>query len=268
MDCGLRDILGVPVRPLTMRETVALATRAIERREPLLFGVVNAAKIVNMRADAELRAAVLAANVIVADGMSVVWAARLLGRPLPERVAGIDLMTELLAEGDRRRWRVFLLGATQEVLDEVRRRVAVQYPKVVIAGSRNGYFAARDDETVAAEIAATRADVLFAAMSSPKKELFLARWQSRMGIPVCHGVGGAFDVLAGVVRRAPRVWQALGCEWLYRLLQEPGRLWKRYLVTNARFTGLVLRAWLASWFGRGLPMPGAPEVGRPAAHKH
>jgi N-acetylglucosaminyldiphosphoundecaprenol N-acetyl-beta-D-mannosaminyltransferase len=189
----------------------------------------------------ELRKSVLSSSVIYADGMSVVWASRLLGRPLPERVTGIDLMHGVLEQGSVRGYRVFCLGAKQEVLDRVVANFEENYPGVTIAGARNGYFSEDDEEAVAIQIRDSRPDVLFVAITSPKKENFMARWSSMMDVPVVHGVGGSFDVVAGLVQRAPESWQRLGLEWLYRVKQEPGRLWKRYLVTNSLFLGLIIR---------------------------
>lgn len=248
-------VLGAPIRAATLEEAVQLCDEAIQSRRRTLIGVVNAAKLVNMRSDAALRKAVLAADVIFADGMSVVWAARRLGHRLPERVAGIDLMTRLMEHSAARGYRCYLLGATQDVLDEVVRR-AQQEHGVRIAGARNGYFDAEEEPSLAREIADSGADILFAAMSSPKKELFLARWADELNCPVLHGVGGAFDVMAGKVKRAPATWQRLGLEWLYRVLQEPGRLWRRYLVTNSAFCWWVGREWLARRLGRGPSVSG------------
>ncbi len=236
------EVLGVPVHAMTMAQAVDLCDLAIERRERLLIGVVNAAKIANMRRSAGLDESVRMADVVLADGMAVVWAARLLGRRLPQRVAGIDLMHALLARGSERGYRVYCLGATQAVLDRVAAEIARLYPGVVLAGHQHGYFARDDEARVANDVAAARPDVLLVAMTSPKKEEFLARWAERMAVPVCHGVGGSFDVMAGKVKRAPRLWQRLGLEWLYRVKQEPGRLWKRYLVTNCVFGWMLLRA--------------------------
>jgi N-acetylglucosaminyldiphosphoundecaprenol N-acetyl-beta-D-mannosaminyltransferase len=185
--------------------------------------------------------------VILADGASVVWASRVLRRPLPERVTGIDLMTRLLESADQHGYRVYCLGATDDVLQDVVRRIEHEHPGARVVGRRNGYFDADQEPLVAEAIANAQPDMLFVAMSSPKKELFMARWSARMGVPVCHGVGGAFDVLAGRVKRAPERWQRLGLEWLYRVIQEPRRMWRRYLVTNTLFCGMVLR----ELFGNG-----------------
>ena len=239
------DVLGVPIDSLSMEAMVARAAHAIDTRGRLLVGVVNAAKLVNMHRQPKLGEAVRVADVILADGMGVVWAARFLGRPLPERVPGIDLMIRLLELADRQHYRVFCLGATQEVLDDVLAQIRRDYPGAVVAGAHHGYFGAEDEPALAERIKASQTDMLFAAMSSPKKEEFLARWSPELGVPLCHGVGGAFDVMAGKVRRAPALWQRMGLEWLYRVLQEPRRLWKRYLVTNTLFGWMVLRQRLA-----------------------
>ena len=223
-----------------MGQTIELCRQAIHARRGLSIAVVNAAKIVNMRRQPLLKEAVLAADLTLADGMSVVWASRILRRSLPERVAGIDLFLELLKLANRQKYSVYLLGAEQAVLDEVIRKINAEYPQVRIAGSRNGYFTDDQSKEVADGVRASQADMIFVAMTPPKKEIFLAKWEQWMNVPVCHGVGGSFDVLAGKVKRAPRLWQLMGVEWLYRVLQEPGRLWKRYLVTNTIFTWMVI----------------------------
>lgn len=233
-------LFGVPVNALTMDDVLLACDNAIAEDRPLSIGVVNAAKIVKMRHDAELRNAVTSCDLVLADGQAVVWASRILRRPLPERVAGIDLFENLLARAARLGHRVYLLGATDDVLASATTEALRRWPSLLIAGSRNGYFPLSDAEQVAAEIRDSRADLLFVGMTSPKKELFLDVWGPTLGVKVSHGVGGSIDVLAGKVSRAPRLWQKLGLEWLYRVKQEPGRLWKRYLVTNFAFVSMLL----------------------------
>jgi N-acetylglucosaminyldiphosphoundecaprenol N-acetyl-beta-D-mannosaminyltransferase len=246
----VQDLFGVPVAALTLDDAVLLVDRAVRTRERLRIGVVNAAKVVNMQRDPALRADVLSSDVVFADGAPIVWSSRLLGRPLPERVAGIDLMSAILRRGGERGYRVYCLGAEEAVLEAAVRRIQSDHPGVFVCGQQHGWFTGQEEPEVAAAIAAARPDVLFVAMTSPRKERFLARWGDRLGLPVCHGVGGSFDVLAGKVRRAPLRWQRLGLEWLYRVLQEPGRLWKRYLVTNALFTALLARELVRRIAGR------------------
>jgi N-acetylglucosaminyldiphosphoundecaprenol N-acetyl-beta-D-mannosaminyltransferase len=233
------DVCGVPLAVITLREVVELVDEVIARKGELRLGVVNAAKLVKMRRDESLRRDVLSCHLVVADGMSVVWAARMLAVPVPERVAGIDLMHAILASGNRRGYRVYCLGSTRDVLQRTVECFGRDYPNVRIVGAHDGYFSAAEEPGLAAAIAAARPDVLFVAMSSPKKEAFLARWGAQLRIPVCHGVGGSFDVVAGVVQRAPMFWQRAGLEWLYRVKQEPRRLWRRYLVTNSLFIHMV-----------------------------
>jgi N-acetylglucosaminyldiphosphoundecaprenol N-acetyl-beta-D-mannosaminyltransferase len=214
--------------------------RAVAEGPAIEVGVVNAAKIVMMRSDRALADAVSGADLLLADGQSVVWASRYLGQPLPARVAGIDLFIALLEAAEREGRSVYLLGATADVLARAVAEVRRRYPGLRVAGSRDGYFADADAEAVAAEIRANAADLLFLGMTSPKKELFCARYGELTGARVIHGVGGSFDVIAGIVGRAPRIWQAIGMEWLYRMLQEPRRLGPRYLKTNTRFVRLTL----------------------------
>jgi N-acetylglucosaminyldiphosphoundecaprenol N-acetyl-beta-D-mannosaminyltransferase len=239
-----QDVLGVPLDALTLGETVQLCMGAVEAGELLEVGVVNAAKIVKMGQDPALREAVLGCDLIVADGQSVVWASRVLRRPLPERVAGIDLFQRLMYMAEQQGRSVYFLGARPEVLEVMVARIRAQHPDLRIAGSHHGYYSAEEAPEIADAIKGSGADLLFLGMTSPKKEVFVATYGKRTGAKVVHGVGGSFDVLAGVVKRAPAVWQRLGCEWLYRAVQEPRRLGRRYLTTNVAFIGLVTREWV------------------------
>lgn len=242
------DVLGVRIHPVTERQVVLHIDETLQRGERLRIGVVNAAKIIAMRSNPLLRDDVLSSDLVLADGMSVVWASRVLGAPLPERVAGIDLMFRMFELADRNHLRLYCLGATEEVSATVAANLARDYPGAVLAGRRNGYFGEAESAEVAAGIAEARPDILLVAMTTPKKENFMGRYDEEMAVPVIHGVGGSFDVYAGKVERAPERWQRLGLEWLYRVKQEPGRLWKRYLVTNTQFGWLVLTALIARLF--------------------
>lgn len=205
---------------------------------------VNAAKIVSSRRHVELQRLIDDCDIVTADGQAVVWASRLLGDPLPARVTGIDLMEELLALAERRGYRVFILGARPQVLALAVGRLRARYPRLAIAGYRDGYFSEEDEAQVAAQIRDARPDLLFVAMCSPRKEYFLGRWNARLDVPFSMGVGGAVDVIAGVTRRAPDPLQRIGLEWAFRLVQEPRRLATRYVTTNSVFVRLILRDWL------------------------
>jgi len=194
-----------------------------------------------MRGDPVLRRIINECGLVSADGQAVVWASRLVGDPLPARVAGIDLMNELFGLAEKRAWRVYILGARQDVLEQAVIEIVRRHPALQIAGYRNGWFADAESEGVAAEIRSVDPDILFVGMSSPRKEYWLGCYGPTLGVPLVMGVGGAIDVVAGVTSRAPRWMQVVGLEWLYRLLQEPRRLGPRYLRTNGRFVALALR---------------------------
>jgi N-acetylglucosaminyldiphosphoundecaprenol N-acetyl-beta-D-mannosaminyltransferase len=259
-------VLGCEIDRLRIGEAVALCQTAVEQHGSLQHMALNAAKIVSLRADSRLRAAVAQSELVTADGQSVVWASRLLRDPLPERVAGIDLMEELFALAERKEYRVYFLGATQDTLGRALERLRERYPELSIAGSHHGYFSETESAELCEEIKATSPDVLFVAMSSPRKEYWLADHGRALGVPVIMGVGGALDVTAGDVRRAPPRLQALGLEWAYRLLQEPRRLLRRYLVSNTRFILLVGRELLRRGV-RGAARRGPPGK-PPSAPRH
>ncbi|AZP15848.1 glycosyltransferase [Streptomyces aquilus] len=238
---GRQTLFGVELDPLTMDQTVERCLEAVRDGRQLEIGVVNAAKLVNMRRDERLAKAVSGCDLVLADGQAVVWAGRVLKAPLPERVAGIDLFLRLLAEAETAGVSVYFLGAKEEVLEEMVRRVAARFPGLKVAGHRNGYFDDSEQAGIADAIAESGAQMLFLGMTSPKKEIFTAAYGERTGARVVHGVGGSFDILAGITKRAPAIWQRWGLEWLYRVLQEPRRLGRRYLTTNAAFLLMTAR---------------------------
>jgi len=233
---------GITLDPVTLPQAVARCTEAIDHGECLRIGMVNAAKVVTMRKNETLRRAVCGCDLVLADGQAVVWASRLLGRPLPERVTGIDLFTELLDRAATRGDRVYFLGARAEVGQAMLAQVRRRHPDLVIAGDRDGYFGPELDGEVADAIKQASPDLLFIGISSPRKELFVQNFGELTGAKVVHGVGGSFDILAGITKRAPAWWQRHGLEWLYRALQEPVRLGRRYVSTNFAFMTLVARA--------------------------
>jgi N-acetylglucosaminyldiphosphoundecaprenol N-acetyl-beta-D-mannosaminyltransferase len=264
MELGPRErtrqaLLGIPIDAFTMEQALQQCTDAMEHKKFLSIGVVNAAKIMTMRRDEWLRQAVSQCHMILADGQSVVWASQLLRMPLPERVAGIDLFQALLEEAAQRNRRVFFLGARPDVLARMLEEIGRRFPGLVVAGSRDGYYRPEDEAKVAAEIRHAEADLLFLGMSSPKKELFLNQWGEATGASVVHGVGGSFDILAGITRRAPDWYQKHGLEWFYRVRQEPLRLGRRYLVTNTSFLALLAREMMRQrLISRAAREPGQP----------
>lgn len=234
-------LFGVPIDLLTMEGTVEACARLVEAGRTAEHVSVNAGKAVMMEDVPGLREIVAACDLVSADGQSVVWAGRLCGLRVPERVAGIDLMARLIALAEERRWPVYFLGARAEVLAAFLERVRAEHPALDIAGFRDGYF--DDDAAVARDIGGSGARILFVGISSPRKETWLAAYRKEMGPLLAIGVGGSFDVWAGVTSRAPLWMQRSGLEWVYRFAQEPRRMWKRYLVGNTRFIALTAREW-------------------------
>ncbi|OIN07911.1 WecB/TagA/CpsF family glycosyltransferase [Oceanisphaera psychrotolerans] len=235
------NVLGCPMDVASMAQTVAAIRDGIRERRFTQHVVVNVAKLVNMRKDAQLRESVESCDIINIDGMGVVLGARIMGHDVPERVAGVDLFHELLAMSAVESFPVFLLGAKDEVVQTVADKVTHQYPGLTITGYHHGYFW-DDEQAVVEQIKDSGARLLFVAITSPRKENFINRWRDQLGVDFVMGVGGTFDVVAGKVTRAPLWMQKYGLEWLYRVIQEPRRMWKRYLVTNSKFAWMLLKA--------------------------
>lgn len=242
------EVLDCPMDVGSMAETVELIRKSVATDGFTQHVVVNVAKLVNMRRDLQLRESVSSCDIINIDGMGVVYGARFLGHSVPDRVAGVDLFYELLMMSAANGFPVFLLGATEEVVLAAATKAQALYPSLKIAGYHHGYF--WDDELAVVErIRLSGAKLLFVAITSPKKENFINRWQDRLGVNFVMGVGGTFDVVAGKVTRAPIWMQNYGLEWLFRVIQEPRRMWRRYLTTNLAFAALLVKAKWRQWAG-------------------
>jgi N-acetylglucosaminyldiphosphoundecaprenol N-acetyl-beta-D-mannosaminyltransferase len=234
-------LFGVEMDALDMPETVAAVARIVEEGPPTQHVAVNAAKAVMMRDDDAIRSIVADAGLVSADGQAVVWASRVLGAELPERVAGIDLFGHLIALAAERGYGVYLLGARQDVVAKTSEILCGRHPALKVSGARDGYFSEEESDEVVLAVRESGADMLFVAMPSPQKEFWVAENLPGLGVSFAMGVGGTFDVIAGVTERAPRWMQRAGLEWFYRFVQEPGRMWRRYLVGNTRFLALDAR---------------------------
>ena len=236
------NFIGVDIDLLSMDDTLLRVRQAMATRARLHHVGMNAAKFVKQRYDPELRADIACSDLVGVDGMGVVFAARLLGIPVPERVAGVDLMQEVMALCARDGYRPYFLGATKQVLERATANIRDQYPSIEIAGAQHGYYAPEEERKVVEAIKNSRADCLFIALPTPRKERFLASYRDVLDVPFIMGVGGSVDVIAQHVKRAPLWMQQSGCEWLFRVMQEPGRMWRRYLTTNIAFTLIVAAA--------------------------
>ena len=232
--------LDVPLHLLTMDQTVAVVMASIRSRKPLHQVSLNVAKLVLLRRNRELADDVMNADLISADGMGIVLAARFFGVAVPERVAGVDLLERVLAVCAEEGYRPYLLGARPDVLARAIQRLSDRFPGLKVAGVHHGYYAPSEENGIVESIRECQPDCLFVGMPTPQKERFMANHHHDLAVPFTMGIGGGIDILAGHVRRAPLLWQRLGLEWLFRLLQEPRRMWRRYLTTNSAFLILLL----------------------------
>lgn len=228
-------ILNTYVNAISMDETIREVEKIIRLKIPTQHVVINAAKINLINEDEKLRKIVNSCPLINADGASIVWAAKKLGIPLKERVAGIDLFLRLVNEASKKGYRIYLFGAKEEVVQKVKKILTKKYPSLQIVGVRNGYFEESDEPKIVEDMSKSGADMMFVAFSSPKKELWVNKYLNQLNIPFVMGVGGSFDVVAGVTSRAPKWMQDHGLEWFYRFIQEPRRMFKRYIIGNLKF---------------------------------
>lgn len=234
--------LNTYVDALSMDETLEKIQEYIDNKACVQHVVINAGKVNLMQEDKALTKIINECPLINADGQSIVWGSKILGNELPERVAGIDIFTELVRISADKGYKPYFFGAKEEVVTEVVRKFKEQYPTLQVAGYRNGYFKQEESRSIAEQINKSGADILFVAFSSPMKEFWIKEHMEIMKVPFAMGVGGSFDVVAGKTTRAPKWMQKCGLEWFHRFIQEPRRMFKRYIGGNLKFVNIVLRA--------------------------
>ena len=234
------QILGITIDPLTMKETVDAVEQYVLKKHPLHLMGVNADKINQCHEDEKIKKIVNESGIINADGASVVLASKFLGAPVPERVAGIDLMQNLLELSNKKGYSVYFFGAKEEILQDMLKIFEERYPALNVVGYRNGYFSPEDEKHIQEDIKEKKPDFVFVGITSPKKEYIIQSFMDNGINAVFMGVGGSFDVLSGHIKRAPLWMQNAHLEWLFRVANEPKRLFKRYFVGNATFIKRVL----------------------------
>lgn len=243
----------VPVDVVDSREALAEVERLIDAKQGGFVFTPNIDHVVNVERDDAFAAAYARADLSIADGMPLVWASHLLGTPLPERVAGSDLVGPLLERAGQRQWRVFLLGAAPGVADKAA-KVAKEKWNTLIVGTDAPMVNLKDTaqlDAIAQQLADAKPDLVLLAFGAPKQELLIAHIADRVKPAVLLGIGASLDFIAGTIKRAPAIMRKTGFEWLYRLAQEPGRLWRRYLVNDPRFVVILLRTWNERRTSRG-----------------
>ena len=235
------EILGVPVDVIDWPSTLLIVEELLERAtQPATIVAVNPEKVMFAREDAALLARLRAATLLIPDGIGVVWAARLLGLGRMERVPGSELMPAICDLAARKHCSIFLFGATAAVNSRAGQVLVARYPGLRIAGQRDGFVTQQEMDSLVQQINDSGAQILFIALGSPRQEMWMERYLSKLTIKLCQGVGGTFDVLAGNVKRAPHIFRVLNLEWFYRLLTNPTRI-RRQLVLP-QFAWKVIRA--------------------------
>lgn len=243
------EFVGCPVDCLSSDKLLQELSDSIRGKLPAkVIQFVNANKVAMVRKDPSMAALLQRADYVLADGQPMLPLASMLGLKIPERIDGIGLMHKLLKLADREGFSVYLLGAKQEIVEECVRRIREEMPGVKMAGFRNGYFSKDEIPEIAAVVRAAEPDFLFLGMGSPMKERLADEWKEKLGARVIQGVGGSFDVMAGMVNRAPQWMQRVGIEWFYRVLQEPRRMFWRYTTTNSACLWEFSKAFGRRWF--------------------
>lgn len=237
-------VLGVRVDAVTFDRTLTQIESFIAEGRPHQIVTVNPEFVMAAQSDAEFRQIINASALALPDGVGVWLASRYLGRPLPERIPGVDLVQQLAALSADRGYRLFFLGAMPGVADKAVEVLRARYPGLALAGTCVGSPSLEDEAAIREQVRATHPQVLFVAYGAPAQDRWIARNLDLLGVPVCIGVGGSFDFIAGVRPRAPGWMRRWGMEWLHRLITQPWR-WRRMLA-------LPCFAWRVLWYGRGL----------------
>ncbi|MBM4776629.1 MAG: WecB/TagA/CpsF family glycosyltransferase [Archangiaceae bacterium] len=233
----------VPIDVVTFQQAMERIEALVDAKQGGSVFTPNVDHVVNVDSDDVFAAAYQRASLSVADGMPLVWASKVLGQPLPERVAGSDLLEPTLQLAAKRGWRVFFLGAAPGVAEKAAAVARERFGTNVVG--TDSPFVKLDDtaqiDRIARQLADSKAEIVMMAFGAPKQELLIDRIAERVKPAVMLGIGASLDFLAGTVKRAPAIMRSTGFEWLYRLSQEPGRLWKRYLVNDPKFAVILLR---------------------------
>ena len=235
-------LLGLRIDRISVAETLATIEDRIRYRQTTHVVTADASMVVLARQDAELLQIVNKAEMVTPDGSGILWASRLLGKPISERVSGVDLVAHLcrLSAMPEKGYRLYFLGAAPGVAQQAADNLSATYPGAKIVGTRNGFFSSDEEPAIVAGIAALKPDVVLVAFGIPKQEKFITRHKEAIGASVYIGIGGSFDVYSGLVSRAPVWMQNAGLEWIYRLWQNPKKISK--VMTLPRFALLALRA--------------------------
>lgn len=248
----VRMICNVPVHDVSMDESLEIIDALVQKKNPSYIVTPNVDHIVRLQKDEEFRRCYEQAALVTPDGMPLLWAGKFLGQPLKEKVSGSDLFFKVCELAEIRGYRIYMLGGMPGVAEKAAERLKADYPGLQVAGTYAPPFHFEQNQKellfILDKIRAAAPDILFVGLGSPKQEKWLNRYYKELNVPVSLGIGASIDFAAGKVKRAPVWMQRAGLEWFWRLVMEPGRLWKRYLVDDMGFLGLLLKT---KWSGLG-----------------
>lgn len=241
------QIAGVKIHRVSLKETIRQIENLLRSCKSQIC-VTNVYSIVMMQKDGKFKQINNSCSLVVADGMPLIWASKLLGPPIPERITGSDLFYELCKIAVQKQYKFFFLGSTNEVLNNMSIKLKRQFPNLQIVGTYSPpfkkTFSEVENKEIIEKINASSPDILWVGMTAPKQEKWIYYNLDKLNVKVAIGIGAVFDFVAGTVKRAPKWMQKIGLEWLFRLIQEPKRLWKRYLIGNTIFIWLVLKEFI------------------------
>lgn len=233
--------LNIRIHPVPKSEFLRVIESNLKKGNQIVQNGLNSASINELEVNEELKQAYNNSDLINIDGMSVVWALRFLGYNVPERVACPDLADDILEMAEKNNFSVFLFGAKETNLLLCKKKLLGRFPNLIIAGILNGYYKENEELSIVAKINNAKPDILLLGMPSPRKELFVEKYRKNLNVKYIFGVGGLFDIISGLKKRAPQWIQNIGMEWGYRFAQEPNRMWRRYLIGNFKFIWLVFK---------------------------
>lgn len=233
------NILGAHVDIVNAKQTLQRIKKLSKMGEPAHIITLNAEIVYQAQENPELLNIINGADLVTPDGIGIVWAGRKLGYPIMERVTGIDLLYQLCAEAVQQKWRIYFLGAAPGVVEAAAKQLTLAYPGLQICGWHDGYFSDQEVNGVIHDIKQLKPDLLFVALGAPKQEFWIKQYKGELNVPISIGVGGSFDVVAGIKERAPQWMIKANLEWLYRLITEPSRFQRQLALP--KFAMLVLK---------------------------
>ncbi|MCC6796766.1 MAG: WecB/TagA/CpsF family glycosyltransferase [Candidatus Hydrogenedentes bacterium] len=254
-DVRVRRLFDIPFCDVTCEETLGLIDELVRARKPAYIATPNIDHVCRFHTNKAFRAAYLGARLVICDGMPLIWASRILGRPLRQKLSGSDLIYWISAHAAQRGYSVYFFGAQEGVAEQCAMRLCEKFPGLKVAGIHSPPYGFHADPAANADatqqIRKSGADIVYVALGSPKQEIWMCENADPCGIPVMIGIGGSFDFVSGRVRRAPEWMQRTSLEWVWRLCQEPRRLWRRYLIEDALiFKLFTVELWNTYGFGR------------------